>query len=32
VRGDNITNRRYQEVLTYGVTGAAFYAGLKGKW
>ena len=32
VRGDNITNRRYEEVLTYGVTGAAFYAGLKGKW
>lgn len=32
VRGDNITNRRYEEALSYGVTGAAFYAGLKGKW
>ncbi|OQW50673.1 TonB-dependent siderophore receptor [Candidatus Raskinella chloraquaticus] len=32
VRGDNITNRRYEEALNFAVTGAAFYAGLKGKW
>lgn len=32
LRGENLTNRRYEEVLNYGVTGAALYAGLKGKW
>lgn len=32
LRGENLTDRRYQEVATYGTTGAAIYAGLKGKW
>lgn len=32
LRGENITNRRYEEVFNFGVTGAAVYAGIKGKW
>lgn len=29
VRGENLTNARYQEVRDYGTTGRAIYAGLK---
>ncbi len=31
-RAENITNARYQEVLNYGVTGRAGYAGLTATW
>lgn len=32
LRGENILNARYQEVLNYGTTGPALYAGLSGTW
>lgn len=31
-RVENVTDTRYQEVLNYGTTGQAFYAGLRGTW
>ncbi len=31
-RGENILNQRYQEVLNFGTTGPAVYAGLSGSW
>jgi vitamin B12 transporter len=31
-RGENILNARYQEVLNYGTTGPAVYAGVSGSW
>ena len=31
-RGENILNERYQEVLNYGTTGPALYAGFNGTW
>ncbi|ETR76268.1 TonB-denpendent receptor [Afipia sp. P52-10] len=31
-RGENILNKRYQEVLNYGTTGPAVYAGVSGSW
>jgi vitamin B12 transporter len=31
-RGENILNTRYQEVLNFGTTGPAIYAGLSGSW
>jgi vitamin B12 transporter len=32
VRGENVLNQRYQEVLNFGTTGPAVYAGLSGSW
>jgi vitamin B12 transporter len=32
VRGENVLNQRYQEVLNFGTTGPAAYAGLSGSW
>lgn len=32
VRAENVLNERYQEVLNYGTTGPAVYAGLTGTW
>ncbi|OYU47738.1 MAG: hypothetical protein CFE31_14780 [Rhizobiales bacterium PAR1] len=32
VRGENLTNARYQEVTNFGTTGRALYAGVKGTW
>ena len=31
-RGENVFNARYQEVLNYGTTGAAVYAGFNAAW
>mgnify|MGYP001096354436 FL=1 len=31
-RGENIFNERYQEVLNYGTTGPAIYAGFNASW
>jgi vitamin B12 transporter len=31
-RGENILSERYQEVLNYGTTGPAIYAGVSGSW
>lgn len=31
-RVDNVTDTAYQEVLNYGTTGRAFYAGFNGAW
>ena len=32
VRGENLTNARYQDVFNYGTTGRAVYAGMKTTW
>lgn len=32
LRGENLTNARYQEVANYGTTGRAVYAGMKTTW
>jgi vitamin B12 transporter len=32
LRGENLTNARYQEVTNFGTTGRALYAGVKGSW
>lgn len=32
LRGENLTNARYQEVTNYGTTGRAVYAGMKTTW
>jgi vitamin B12 transporter len=32
VRAENVLNEHYQEVLNYGTTGPAVYAGLSGTW
>ena len=32
VRGENIFNERYQEVLNYGTTGPAIYGGFHATW
>ena len=32
VRGENIFNERYQEVLNYGTTGPAVYGGFNATW
>ena len=32
LRGENLTNARYQEVTNFGTTGRALYAGVKGTW
>jgi vitamin B12 transporter len=32
VRAENVLNERYQEVLNFGTTGPAVYAGLTGTW
>ena len=31
-RGENILNERYQEVLNFGTTGPALYAGFNATW
>lgn len=31
-RGENLTNARYQEILNYGTTGRAIYAGMRATW
>ena len=32
LRGENLTNAKYQEVYNYGTTGRAVYLGLRGAW
>lgn len=32
VRGENLTNARYQDAFNYGTTGRAVYAGMKTTW
>jgi vitamin B12 transporter len=32
LRGENLTNARYQDVQNYGTTGRAVYAGLRTQW
>jgi len=32
VRGENLTNARYQEVYDYGTAGRSVYLGLRGSW
>ncbi|MGL4496389.1 MAG: TonB-dependent receptor plug domain-containing protein, partial [Beijerinckiaceae bacterium] len=31
-RGENLTNAKYQDILNYGTTGRAFYAGMRATW
>ena len=32
VRGENVTNTRYQEVANFGTTGPAIYGGFDATW
>lgn len=31
-RGENLTNAKYQDILNYGTTGRAIYAGMRATW
>ena len=32
MRGENLTNARYEEVMNYGTPGRSAYAGVKATW
>ena len=32
MRGENLTNARYEEVMNFGTSGRSVYAGVRAKW